>query len=241
MNNLLRDFRYGLRVLLKSPGATTVAVLALALGIGANTSCFVWVSALVLHPLAYPDQGRIMTLWETIPKVRAERNAVAPANFLDWKEQSHSFEQLAAYQPWNASLTGIGDPERIQACRVSPEFFALLGLKPLAGRTFGQNEAEPGRDGVVVVSQSFWRNRLGSARGALGQTVSLDDRVYTVVGVMPNDFDYPLATEIWAPLSLSGEEKNQRTIHSLAVLGRLKPRTSATPTRSSAACAIGSD
>jgi hypothetical protein len=81
VNNLLRDFRYGLRVLLKSPGATTVAVLALALGIGANTSCFVWVSALVLHPLAYPDQGRIMTLWETIPKVRAERNAVAPANF----------------------------------------------------------------------------------------------------------------------------------------------------------------
>lgn len=231
MNNLLRDFRYGLRVLLKSPGATTVAVLALALGIGANTSCFVWVSALVLHPLAYPDQGRIMTLWETIPKVRAERNAVAPANFLDWKEQSHSFEQLAAYQPWNASLTGIGDPERIQACRVSPEFFALLGLKPLAGRTFGQNEAEPGRDGVVVVSQSFWRNRLGSARGALGQTVSLDDRVYTVVGVMPNDFDYPLATEIWAPLSLSGEEKNQRTIHSLAVLGRLKPRTSVAQAR----------
>jgi putative ABC transport system permease protein len=231
VNNLLRDFRYGLRVLLKSPGATTVAVLALALGIGANTSCFVWVSALVLHPLAYPDQGRIMTLWETIPKVRAERNAVAPANFLDWKEQSHSFEQLAAYQPWNASLTGIGDPERIQACRVSPEFFALLGLKPLAGRTFGQNEAEPGRDGVVVVSQSFWRNRLGSARGALGQTVSLDDRVYTVVGVMPNDFDYPLATEIWAPLSLSGEEKNQRTIHSLAVLGRLKPRTSVAQAR----------
>lgn len=231
MNNLLRDFRYGLRVLLKSPGATAVAVLALALGIGANASGFIWVSALVLHPLPYPDQGRIMTLWETIPKVRAERDAVAPANFLDWKEQSRSFEQLAAYRPWDASLTGIGDPERIQACRVSPEFFALLGLKPLSGRTFAREEAEPARDGVIVVSQDFWRNRLGSASDALGKTVSLDDRVYTVVGVMPSDFDYPLATEIWAPLSLSGEEKNQRAIHSLAVLGRLKPQTSVAQAR----------
>ncbi|MGA2325496.1 MAG: ABC transporter permease [Bryobacteraceae bacterium] len=231
MNNLLRDFRYGLRMLLKSPGATTVAVLALALGIGVNTSCFTWVNALVLHPLAYPDQGGIMTVWETIPKVRAERDAVAPANFFDWREQSRSFEHLAAYRPWDASLTGIGDPERIQACRVSPDFFALLGLKPLAGRTFARDEAEPARDGVVVVSQSFWRNRLGSAADALGKTVSLDDRRYTVVGVMPDDFDYPLATEIWAPLSLSGEEKNQRAIHNLAVLGRLKPQTSVAQAR----------
>ena len=147
------------------------------------------------------------------------------------EEQSRSFEQLAAYRPWDASLTGIGDPERIQACRVSPDFFALLGLKPLAGRTFARDEAEPARDGVAVVSQSFWRKRLGSAADALGKTVSLDDRRYTVVGVMPNDFDYPLATEIWAPLSLSGEEKNQRAIHNLAVLGRLKPQTSVAQAR----------
>jgi putative ABC transport system permease protein len=231
VTNLLRDFRYALRILLKSPGATSVAVLALALGIGANTSGFVWVSALVLHPLPYPDQGRIMTLWESIPKVHAERDAVTPANFLDWKEQSRSFEQLAAYRPWDANLTGIGDPERIQACRVSPEFFALLGLKPSAGRTFARDEAEPARDGVIVVSQDFWRNRLSSASDALGKTVSLDGRVYTVVGVMPRDFDYPLATEIWAPLSLWGEEKNQRAIHSLAVLGRLKPQTSVAQAR----------
>lgn len=224
MTNLLRDFRYGLRVLLKSPGATAVAVLALALGIGANSSSFIWVSALVLHPLAYPDQGRIMTLWEANPKVRAERDPVAPANFFDWKEQSRSFTQLAAYQAWDANLTGIGDPERIQACRVSPELFALLGLKPLAGRTFAQDEAEPARAGVVVVSQGFWQRRLASAPDALGKALLVDDRRYTVIGVMPDDFDFPLATELWAPLALSREEKDQRAAHSLAVLGRLKPQ-----------------
>jgi putative ABC transport system permease protein len=227
----VRDFRYGLRILLKSPGVTAVALLALALGIGVNTSSFVWVSALVLHPLAYPDQSRIMTLWEAIPKVRAEHEAIAPANFLDWKEQSGSFERLAAYRPWDATLTGSADPERIQACRVSPDFFPLLGLEPLVGRTFAGDEAEPARDGVVVVSQGFWQRRLGSAPNAVGKTISLDDRVYTIVGVMPDDFDYPLATELWAPLVLSGEEKSERAVHNLLALGRLKPQVSVAQAR----------
>jgi putative ABC transport system permease protein len=225
VKNLVRDFRFAGRVLSRSPGATAVAVLALAVGIGVNASCFVWLDALVLYPLPFPNLERIMTLWETIPKLRAERDAVAPANFLDWKEQSRSFDQMAAYQPWDVNLTGVGDPERVQACLVSPRFFALLGMKPVLGRTFLNDEAEPARDGVVVLSHGFWQRRLASAPDAVGKQLSLGGRGYTVVGVMPADFDFPLATELWAPLTFAGEEKSERAVHNLLVLGRLKSGT----------------
>jgi putative ABC transport system permease protein len=225
VKNLLRDFRFAGRVLAKSPGATSVAVLALAVGIGVNASCFVWLDALVLHPLPYPNIERIMTLWETIPKLRAERDAVASANFLDWREQSRSFDEVAAYQPWDVNLTGVGDPERIQACLASPRFFALLGMKPALGRTFLNDEAEPARDGVVVLSHGFWQRRFASAPDAVGKQLSLGGRSYTVVGVMPADFDFPLATELWAPLTFANDEKSQRAVHNLLVLGRLKSGT----------------
>ena len=225
MKNLWRDFRFAGRVLAKSPGATAVAVLALAVGIGVNASCFVWLDALVLHPLPYPNLERIMTLWETIPKLRAERDAVAPANFLDWREQSRSFDEIAAYQPWDVNLTGVGDPERIQACLASPRFFALLGMKPSLGRTFLDDEGEPARDAVVVLSHGFWQRRFASAPDAVGKQLSLGGRSYTVVGVMPADFDFPLATELWAPLPFASEDKSQRAIHHLLVLGRLKSGT----------------
>jgi putative ABC transport system permease protein len=223
VTHLLRDFRDAGRSLANSPGVTAIAVLALALGIGVNTSSFTAVNTIVLHPLAYPHQERIMTLWESIPKLRAERDAVAPANFLDWQAQSTVFEQMAAYRSWSANLTGFDDPERIEGCLATPSFFALLGLKPMLGRTFLDEEAEPGRDGVVVVSRGFWQRRLASAADAVGRTISLNGRSYTVVGVMPEDFDYPLATDLWAPLALTNEEKNQRVGRTLAVLARLKP------------------
>jgi putative ABC transport system permease protein len=225
VKSLVRDFRFAGRMVSKSPGVTAVAVLALAVGIGVNASCFVWLDALVLHPLPFPNIARIMTLWETIPKLRAERDAVAPANFLDWKEQSRSFEEIAAYQPWDVNLTGVSDSERIQACLASPRFFALLGMKPVLGRTFLNDEAEPARDGAVVLSHGFWERRFASAPDAVGKQLSLGGRSYTVVGVMPADFDFPLATELWAPLALAGEEKSQRAVHGLLVLGRLKSGT----------------
>ncbi|MBZ5592291.1 MAG: ABC transporter permease [Acidobacteriia bacterium] len=224
MKSLVQDFRYAARVLAKTPGVTAVAVLALALGIGVNASCFLWLNALVLHPLPFPQIERVMTLWETIPKLRAERDAVAPANFFDWLSQGASFERIAAYRDWDATLTGVDDPERVQACSVTPSFFALLAMKPVLGRTFSSDEAEPGRDAVVVVSHSFWQQRLAAAPDAIGRKISLTGRTYTVVGVMPDDFDFPLATELWAPLALTPEERNQRAAHTLLVLGRLKPQ-----------------
>lgn len=134
MNHLLRDFRYAIRGLIKSPAVTAVAVLALALGIGVNTSSFTAVNTIVLHPLAYPHLERLMTLWETIPKLQWERDTVAPANYLDWKEEAGIFEHIAAYRSWSASVTGVGAPERVQAYLVTPGFIPLLGLKPVLGR-----------------------------------------------------------------------------------------------------------
>jgi len=154
MDGLLMDVRHALRGLRRTPGATAVAALALALGIGVNTSSFMWVSALVLHPLPYPRLERIMTVWETVPKTAGERDAVAPANFLDWRKENGVFEQLAAYRPWDANLTGAGDPERVQACLVTADFFALLGMQPELGRGFSAAE-----------SSCALRARLSRSRG----------------------------------------------------------------------------
>jgi putative ABC transport system permease protein len=225
------DFRYALRALRKAPGTTAVAALALALGIGVNTSAFIWVSALVLHPLPYPGLERIMTVWETVPKVRAGRDAVAPANFLDWRQENRAFEQMAAYQPWDANLTGTGEPERIQACLVTADFFTLLGMKPTLGRSFSREEQETRGSGAVIVSHGFWQRRLASSPDAVGRTVSLDNRNYTIAGVMPAEFDYPLATELWAPLAMTPQEANQRTLRTLLVLGRLRPQVTVAKAR----------
>jgi putative ABC transport system permease protein len=164
-----------------------------------------------------------MTVWETVPKLSTERDAVAPANFLDWRKENGVFEQLAAYQPWDANLTGAGEPERIEACLVSADFFALLGMQPALGRGFSPQEEEPSSSAVVIVSHGFWQRRLGSSPDAVGRTISLDNRDYTVAGVMPADFDYPLATELWAPLAMTPQERVQRASRTLAVLGRLRP------------------
>ena len=232
MDGLLMDVRHALRGLRRTPGATAVAALALALGIGVNTSSFMWVSALVLRPLPYPRLERIMTVWETVPKTAGERDAVAPANFLDWRKENGVFEQLAAYRPWDANLTGAGDPERVQACLVTADFFALLGMQPELGRCFSAAEQQPGADAAVVVSRGFWQRRLGGDPAAVGRAIALDNRTYTLVGVMPENFDYPLATDIWAPLAMTPQESEQRAARTLAVLGRLKAGATVAAARS---------
>ncbi len=219
--NFLHDLRFALREWKKSPVSTAVLILALALGIGVNTSSFISVNAMILHPLPYPKLDRIMTVWEA-PNQSADRETVAPANFFDWKEQSRSFEALAAYRPWDANLTGTGDPESVQACLATPEFFRVLGMQPVLGRVFRAAETEQGSAGEVVVSQGFWKRRLAADPAAVGRTLSLDGAVYTVAGVMPEDFNFPLETEVWAPLTFPMAGRSDRESHSLAVLGRLK-------------------
>ncbi len=222
VSRFLQDLRYGVRVLSKAPATAAVAVLALALGIGVNISCFISVNALVLHPLPFPHLDRIMTIWETVPKVQTERDAVAPANYLDWKQQSRSFEEIGAYEGWDTTLTGTRDPQRVQAARVSPGFFGVLGSRAALGRTFSKEESQPAHSGVVVVSEGFWRQRLAGSRQAIGSAISLGGRSYTVVGVMPDDFDFPLATQVWTPLAMGVEEQHQRSAHDLFLVALLK-------------------
>jgi putative ABC transport system permease protein len=231
MPGIISDVRYGVRMLAKSPAATAVAVLALGLGIGANSSMFTLLRSMVLRPLPFSDMDQVVALSETTSNNRSQRYPVSPANFLDWKEQAKSFRQLAAYRWWDVNLTGVSDPERLQGYAVSPEFFPLLGMAPQLGRSFSASEAQPGRDEVVVLSNGFWKRRFAADPAVIGRTLSLEGRAFTVIGIMPEEFDFPLATDLWAPLAFTPQERSQRGVRSLSVIGRLKPEISLSQAR----------
>lgn len=223
---MLLDLVYAYRVLRRSPIATVVAILALALGIGANTGSFVAVNALVLRPFPYPDLDRIMTVWGTLPKSGLNRAGVTAADFDDWKQQSRSFEVLSAYDMWTVNLTGGDRPEPLQAARVGTGFFQIFGMKPSVGRSFVDGEDESAKPQVAVLSNGLWRSRFAAAPDVIGKTIPLGGQSYTIVGVMPDDFDYPLATQVWVPLVLTPAEKADRVAHRLLAVGRLRPDVS---------------
>jgi putative ABC transport system permease protein len=226
MSTLLQDIRFGLRMLAKSPGITAVAVVAMALGIGANTSIFTTVNALLLHPFPFEHLERIVAVWETAPKQNEGHAAVAPADFRDFREQSHSFDELAAGHGWEVNLTGSGPAERVDGYQVTPSFFALLGMRAQLGRTMTPPDFAPGQTSAVVVSYGFWQQRLGAIPGVIGSRVRLNGQQYTIIGVMPADFEYPMGVEVWAPLDLGAADQADRTDHYLQVIGRLKPGVS---------------
>jgi putative ABC transport system permease protein len=213
-------------MLAKSPGLTVVAVVALALGIGANTSIFTTVNAMLLHPFPFEHFDRLVAVWETAPKQDEDHIALAPANFRDWREQSHSFQEFAAGHGWEVNLTGTGAAERVDAYQVTSSFFPLLGMPAQLGRTLSSQDFEPGRSSVVVVSYGFWQQRLGGNPGVIGSRVRLNSQDFAIVGVMPTDFAYPAGVEIWGPLDLPLAEQAGRVNHYLQVIGRLKPGVS---------------
>lgn len=221
LDDLLGDIRYSFRTLRKS-AFTPVAVLSLALGIGVNLSCFAALYAMVMRPFPYPELDRIVMLSETRANAPAERDPVAPANYLDWKQQSRSFESMAAFREWEANITGVDRPDHIHASQASSDFFPILGLPPALGRTFTATECEPGKDRVVVVSYGFWKARLHGTPDAIGKTISLNGRNYSVIGIMPDEFNLPLSAELWAPLALSPTERAEREIGQLSVVAKLK-------------------
>jgi putative ABC transport system permease protein len=214
-------------MLAKSPGFTAVAVLALALGIGANTAIFSVIDALLLRPLAFDDLDRLVLVWETLPQ-GGEVDQVSPADFRDLSSQNHVFDHLSAYRWWDVNLTGGGEPERAEGCLVSEDFFETLGVKAALGRTFQAGEGQVGRDQAAVLSDGLWRRRLGADPDIIGKAVQLDSRTYTVVGVLPSRLEWPTGVDVWAPLALSNEEMNDRRQASLLVLGHLRPRYSLT-------------
>jgi putative ABC transport system permease protein len=224
METLFQDLRYAVRMLLKSPAFTLVAVVTIALGIGANTTIFSAINAVVLAPFSYPNQDRLVILWERNLEVGIYRGSVAPANFFDWRDQNQTFEQLAAISQNYFDLTDGDQPERFAGYAVSPSFFDMIGVKAAIGRTFRPEEDQPGRNQVVVLKHSLWKNRFGGDASLIDQTITLNNKVFTVIGVMPEDFNYPFnGGEMWAPITLGPKEQTDRASHYLQVLGLLKP------------------
>lgn len=227
MDSLLRDLKFSARSLLKHPGFTAVAVLTLAIGIGANTTIFSTVDALILHPFSFPNQERLVVVWEQNREVGIQRGSVAAGNFTDWRDQNQVFDELIAIQQKNFDISDGAHPERFPGYGVTTGFFDALGVKATQGRTFLTEESEPGRDQVVVLKHSFWQQHFASDPAIVGKTISLNQKQFTVVGVMPADFNYPYNTgEMWTPLTFDQEEQRDRGNHYLRVIGLLKPGVS---------------
>jgi putative ABC transport system permease protein len=212
-------------MLAKNPGFTAVAVLTLALGIGANSAIFSIVNAVLLRPFAFPHLDRIVGMWETVPKQNENHIKAAPANFRDWREQSKGFDMLAASHGWNVNLTGPGVAERVEGYQVTADFFPLLGMPPQFGRAITEGDFQPGHTSVVVLSNGFWQRHLGGDSGIVGKSLHLNGQEFTVIGIMPADFDYPVGGEAWAPIDLSPAENAGRADHYLQIVGRLKSGT----------------
>jgi putative ABC transport system permease protein len=226
MDGFLNDVRYAIRNLVKRPAFTLIAAITLALGIGANTAIFSSVYALLLKPLPFPELNRVVTVWDTYPGRGVRRNEVAMANYLDWRAQNQSFEQLALYRWWTANLTGIEPPERIQAFLSTANFLDTLGVKPAMGRSFTEEENQPGKNAVAIITHDFWQRRFGGDPNIVGKPITLDGTVRTIVGVMPEKFAYPANAELYAPLALTPEVVNSRQFNTYYVVGRLKPGVS---------------
>jgi putative ABC transport system permease protein len=222
MDTFLNDIRYAVRNLLKRPAFTIIAALTLALGIGANTAIFSSVYALLLKPLPFPELDRVVAVWDSNPGKGVVRNEVAMANYLDWKAQSQSFEQLALYSWWSTNLTGVDPPERIQGMTVTTNFFDALGVKPVMGRSFTAEENEPGKDTVAILTHKLWQRRFGGDPGILGKPITLSGEVCTIVGVLPENFAYPVNAEIYSPLRITPKSAGNRQFHSYYAVGRLK-------------------
>ncbi|HET6853741.1 MAG TPA: ABC transporter permease, partial [Pyrinomonadaceae bacterium] len=224
METLLKDIRYAVRGLVKRPGFTVIALLTLALGIGANTAIFSVVNAVLLRPLPFRDPEQVVIVWEDASFAGFPHNTPAPANYIDWKNQNQSFSDMAASAEVSFNITGDGDPERVTAFAVTHNFFPLFGVQPLLGRSFLPEEDRPGGNKVIVLSYSLWQSRYGGDAHVLNRDIQLNGVKHTVVGVMPASFQF-LESEVrlWVPLALDQEDMANRGGHYLNVVARLKP------------------
>jgi putative ABC transport system permease protein len=232
IETLIKDLRYGYKNLLKHPGFTVIAVITLAVGIGANAAMFSVINAVLLRPLPYHEPKRLVTIWEESPERGLYQMPVSFANLRDWIDQNHTFDQISAYTFTNLNLIGAGEPARLDTVRVSSNLFSLIGAEPQFGRVFLPEEDKEGASKVVILSHALWKNRLGSDAGIVGRSLSLDNQSYTVVGVMSADFQFPVGfgymgkvlndpIDLYVPLAASGVE-SRRGNYSFFALGRLK-------------------
>jgi putative ABC transport system permease protein len=233
METIFKDLRYGIRSLLKHPGFTAIAVVTLALGIGANTAMFSVINAVLLRPLPYRDPARLVTIWEESPERDLYQMPVSLANLRDWVDQNHSFEQISAYTFANLNLTGTGEPARLLTIRSSANLFSLVGATPQLGRPFLPEEDKEGANRVVILGHALWKSRFGSDPAIVGKPLTLDNESYTVVGVMPSNFQFPVGfgymgqvlndpVDLYVPIAANGDEL-RRGSYSFFAIGRLKP------------------
>ncbi len=230
MGTFSGDLRYGIRILLKSPGFSLAAIVVLALGIGANTAIFSVLNTVLLRPLPFKDPQSLVRVWHVPPQKSfpgISRFVVSAANYIDWRNQNHVFDKMAAYQAGRSTLTGGPQPESVLSATVGTDFFSVLQAQPKLGRAFSSDEGQPGHNNVAVISNAFWKNHFASNPSAIGQTLTLDAMPYTIVGVMPQSLQFaswdPTSAQVWLPLALSDKEAAARGDHNFVVVARLKP------------------
>jgi putative ABC transport system permease protein len=224
MLTLLKDMRYSLRTLRRMPGFTVVALLVLALGIGANTAIFSVVNSVVLRPLPYPAADRLALIWETDLKDGIKREGPSGPNFLDWKEQSQSFDEMALLEVGTGTLTGDGDPEQVAGLRVTTNFLSMLGARTVLGRSFTAAEGEgKARYPVAVLTNAFWKRRFAADAHVIGRTFYMNSEPYTVIGVLSSDFWQSLPTDLYVPWPVAQLRAKNRVDHDFGVIARLKP------------------
>jgi putative ABC transport system permease protein len=218
VESTLQDLRYAVRTLAKNPGFSLVAIITLALGIGANTAIFSAVSAVLLRPLPYPEPDRLVRVWERHIKEGAN-NVVSAPDFIDWRARNRVFENIAAHMGTSFDLTEVSEPERIGAAKVSSSFFDVMGFKPMLGRSFLPEEELPGAANVAVISHSLWQRLFGADRSIIGRRISLSGQSFEVIGVLP---PFPPTETVYVPLIFSPQERLNRMGHFLRVFARLK-------------------
>ncbi len=222
---MLTDFRYALRMLVKSPAFSVVAILTLGLAIGANSAIFSVVNAVLLRPLPYPHSEQLVRVFGSQPGLALAPSS--PANFLEWREQNDVFERIGTYIGQGFNLTGGDKPERVIGARVSADLFQILGVQPALGRVFAEEEDRAGQGQVVILSHEFWQSRFGGVPNALRQTITLNERPYTVIGIMPPRFAFPdTRTQVWTPVAFNPAERATRDTNFIDVIARLKPGVS---------------
>lgn len=230
MQTLLQDLRFGARMLLKNPIVTLVAIVALTLGIGANTAIFTVVHAVLLRSLPYTDGERLALVWEKKEGGKTDQNVINLGNFFDWKEQNSVFTDMAAFFDLTRNLTGDGEPEEVPGQIVTTNLFPLLGVNPIHGRLFAPDEGKEGQPNVVIISHGLWQRRFGGDPGIIGRQITLNNRPNTIIGVLPENFGWHIpkgsmtrkAAEIWSPWEVSNELR-QRQGRFASAVARLRP------------------
>lgn len=223
MSVLWNDLRYAVRQLAKSPGFTLAAVVTIVFGIGSSTAMFSSMDAVIFRPLAVPKMDRVVTIAEQ--RAKADQVGYLQAdlgNFEDWQRQSRSFQQMGVLTSWDSSLTGAGEPVRVRAAANSASFFTILKEQPLLGRIFTDSECQPGRDRVAVLNYAFWQQHFGADPSILGKTIQLDERAFTIVGVMPRTTQYPSEVDVFVPFAPTPRQLNNRLDHTYLAIARLR-------------------